>query len=139
MDLGWLWQCRTDPLMPTELSLTLSPVPSAGALARAAVRERFAGGLRRSTFADLELVVSELVTNAVEHGRGDIRIEVTHTDREVRGFVSDRGSGFAYELRDFADTRDRGRGLAIVDALVTHWGIRHGSTQVWFDISLLGT
>lgn len=125
--------------MPTELSLTLSPVPSAGALARAAVREHFAGGLRRSTFADLELVVSELVTNAVEHGRGAIRVEVTHSDREVRGFVSDRGSGFAYELREFGDTRDRGRGLAIVDALVTHWGIRHGSTQVWFAISLLGT
>ena len=77
--------------MPTDLSLTLSPVPSAGGIARVALREHFADGLRRSTFADLELVVSELVTNAVEHGRGAIRLEVTHTDREVRGFVSDRG------------------------------------------------
>jgi len=123
--------------MPTDLSLSLSPAPSAGGLARAAVRERFEGGLRRSTFADLELVVSELVTNAVEHGRGTIRLEVTHTALEVRGFVSDRGSGFAYELREFSDTQDSGRGLAIVNALVTHWGIRHGSTQVWFAIRLL--
>jgi anti-sigma regulatory factor (Ser/Thr protein kinase) len=125
--------------MPTELALTLSPVPSAGALARAALRERFAGGLRRSTFADLELVVSELVTNAVEHGNGTVRVEVTQTDREVRGFVSDRGSGFDYELRAFGDTKASGRGLAIVNALVTQWGIRRGSTQVWFAISLRGT
>lgn len=125
--------------MPTELSLSLSPAPSAGGVARAALRERFAGGLRRSTLADLELVISELVTNAVANGRGTIRVEVTHTDREVRGFVSDRGSGFVYELREFGDTQESGRGLAIVNALVTHWGIRRGSTQVWFAISLRGT
>ena len=125
--------------MTTDLSLTLSPVPSAGGVARVALREKFAGGLRRSTFADLELVVTELVTNAVEHGRGGIRLEVTHADHELRGFVSDRGSGFAYELREFSDTQDGGRGLAIVDALVTAWGIRRGSTQVWFAISLRGT
>ena len=140
MDLGWLWQYPHSPPMTTELSLTLSPVPTAGGVARVALRERFAGGLRRSTFADLELVVSELVTNAVEHGqRHASGLEVTHTDRELRGFVSDRGSGFAYELREFGDTQDGGRGLAIVDALVTHWGIRRGSTQVWFAISLRGT
>ena len=125
--------------MTTELSLTLSPVPTAGGAARVALREKFAGALRRSTFADLELVVSELVTNAVEHGRGIIRVEVTHNDHELRGFVSDRGSGFPYELRAFGDTQEGGRGLAIVNALVTDWGIRRGSTQVWFAISLRGT
>src|SRR4051812_24372388 len=125
--------------MPTELSMTLSPVPTAGGVARVALREKFAGALRRSTFADLELVVSELVTNAVEHGRGAVQLEVTHTDRELRGSVSDRGSGFVYELRPFSDTRDGGRGLAIVDALVTNWGIRRGSTVIWFAISLRGT
>jgi anti-sigma regulatory factor (Ser/Thr protein kinase) len=125
--------------MPTELSLTLPPVPTAGGAARVALREKFSGALRRSTFADLELVISELVTNAVEHGRGVIRVEVTHNDHEIRGFVSDRGSGFPYELRAFGDTQYGGRGLAIVNALVTDWGIRRGSTQVWFAISLLGT
>ena len=123
--------------MPTELSLSLSSAPSAGGIARAALREHFAGGLRRATFADLELVVSELVTNAVEHGSGTIQVEVSHSVREVRGTVSDRGSGFDYELLDFGDTQESGRGLAIVNALVSHWGIRRGSTQVWFAISLL--
>jgi len=125
--------------MPTDLSLSLSPVPSAGGLARVALREHFAGGLRRATFADLELVVSELVTNAVKHGRGTVQVDVRHNVHEVRGSVSDRGSGFDYELRDLGGTQDSGRGLAIVNALVTDWGIRRGSTQVWFAISLRGT
>ena len=129
----------TQTTMPTELSLSLSPVPSAGAAARAALREHFGGEVRRATFADLELVVSELVTNAVEHGRGTIQVGVEHSEREIRGFVSDRGDGFAYQLRALDGTDSRGRGLAIVDALVTRWGIRHGSTQVWFAISLRGT
>jgi len=122
--------------MPTDLSLSLSPAPCAGGLARVALREHFAGGLRRATFADLELVVSELVTNAIEHGRGTVQVEVSHSVPEVRGSVSDRGSGFDYALRDLGGTQDRGRGLAIVNALVTDWGIRRGSTQVWFAISL---
>ena len=129
---------ETRTTMPTELSLSLSPVPSSGAVARAAIRERFAGALRRTTFADLELVVSELVTNAVEHGRGTIQVEVEQLEGEIRGLVSDRGDGFSYELRELGGTADRGRGLAIVDALVTRWGIRHGSTQVWFAITLRG-
>ena len=104
--LGWLWRSSAAHLMPTELSISLSPEPTAGATARVALRERFGDLLRRATFADLELVVSELVTNAVEHGNGTIRVELTHTDRELRGFVSDRGSGFAYELREFGDTQD---------------------------------
>jgi len=37
---------------------------------------------------------------------------------------------------DFSSHAPRGRWLAIVDALVTSWGIHHGSTQVWFDITL---
>ena len=125
--------------MATELSLTLSPVPSAGRIARAALREHYAGALRRATFADLELVVSELVTNAVEHGRGTIRVLIEHSEEEIRGSVSDHGSGFAYRPRALGGTQDRGRGLAIVDVLVTKWGIRRGSTQVWFAISLRGT
>jgi hypothetical protein len=41
-----------------------------------------------------------------------------------------------YTPPDLTHQAPRGRGLAIVDALVTHWGIRPGSTQVWFDITL---
>ena len=125
--------------MPTDLSFSLSPEPSSGGVARAALRERYAGTLPRAALADLELVVSELVTNAVEHGRGAIQVEVERRRQEIRGVVSDHGSGFAYRACALDGVHIRGRGLAIVDALTTRWGIHPGSTKVWFAISLPGT
>jgi anti-sigma regulatory factor (Ser/Thr protein kinase) len=122
--------------MLTELSLSIPPAPSASGAARAAIRERFTGVLGRAIIADLELVISELVTNSFEHGRGAIRVDISHTDGEVNGAVSDQGNGFDYELRDVAGPGLRGRGLAITDALVARWGIRGGSTQVWFAMTL---
>jgi anti-sigma regulatory factor (Ser/Thr protein kinase) len=109
----------------TGLSLSLAPVPTASRVARAAARDHFAAALNRSTVADLELVISELVSNSVEHSVA-----------ALQGYVTDDGDGFAYTPPDLTSHAPRGRGLAIVDALVTRWGIRHGSTQVWFEITL---
>ena len=122
--------------MPTELSLSLVPTLSASAAARRAVRERYTGVLGRATLSDLELVISELVTNGFEHGRGTIRVKVNRTGGKLIGSVSDEGNGFDYELREVAGNGLRGRGLAIVDAVVLGWGIRRGSTQVWFTMAL---
>jgi anti-sigma regulatory factor (Ser/Thr protein kinase) len=122
--------------MPTELALPLPRAPSASALARAAVRDCFADALDRDEMADLELVVSELVGNAFLHGRGTIRLNLRHSDGELTGSVTDRGNGFHYTLRGFAGDDSHGRGLAVVDALVTRWGIRRGSTRVWFAMQV---
>ena len=118
-----------------ELSLSLSPVPSACQLARAAVRDRVTDALSRHAIADLELVVSELVANAVEHGCGTIRLDVEHDGHDLHGVVIDGGDGFDYEPPSADTDEPRGRGLTIVDALVTSWGIRDGRTHVWFDIA----
>jgi anti-sigma regulatory factor (Ser/Thr protein kinase) len=88
--------------------------------------------------SDLELAVSELVNNAFLHGRGPIRLDIEHSGGEVMGSVSDSGNGFEYELRGFGGDDPHGRGLALVDALVTRWGIRRGSTHVWFVMQLGG-
>ena len=92
--------------------------------------------LDRNIVADLELVISELVANSLEHGRGTIQLTVEHSIAAIQGSVTDDGHGFAYTPPDFSSQAPRGRGLAIVDALVTRWGICPGSTQVWFDITL---
>ena len=123
--------------MLNALSLSLPPVPTAGQVARAAIRDGFTGTLAPDTLADLELVVSELVTNAIEHGQGAIEVRLDHDDGALRGSVSDQGQGFRYEARDFDRDHDRlrGRGLSIVSALVTRWGIEEGGTHVWFEIA----
>ena len=122
--------------MLTELSLSLDSTPSASGAARRAIRERFTGVLGCAAMSDLELVISELVTNGFEHGRGTIRVDLDHSDGRLSGSVSDEGNAFDYELRDVAGEGLRGRGLAIVDALVLRWGIRRGDTQVWFTMTL---
>ena len=94
--------------MLIELSLSLSPVPGASGVARSGVRDRFAGALGKNTMADLELVVSELVINAFDHGRGTIKLQLTHDDDELQGFVSDDGEGFAYKKRRVGDDEFRG-------------------------------
>ena len=125
--------------MVTGLSLSLPPLPTASRVARAAVRDHFADALNRDTVSDLELVISELVTNAVEHGHGTVQLAIEHSVLEIHGTVTDDGNGFDYYAPPNITSQElRGRGLAIVDALVTSWGIRHGSTQVWFDITLIG-
>jgi anti-sigma regulatory factor (Ser/Thr protein kinase) len=119
----------------TELSLSLARVLSASGIARTAIRDRFTDALSRQAIADLELVVSELVSNAVEHGCGTIRLDLDHDGHDLHGFVADGGDGFDYVPRSLDSDDPRGRGLSIVDALATRWGIRDGRTHVWFDIA----
>ena len=122
--------------MLTEFSLPLPSTPYASGAARRAIRERFAGVLGRAAISDLELVISELVTNGFEHGRGTIRVDVHQSDGRLNGSVSDEGNGFDYELHDVAGDGLRGRRAPIVDALVLRWGILRGSTQLWFSMAL---
>jgi anti-sigma regulatory factor (Ser/Thr protein kinase) len=82
---------------------------------------------------DVELVVSELVTNAVRHGLGAITmyLEVA-SDRVVVG-VQDEGAGWPVP-RQPALTAVDGRGLAMVALLAAEWGVRpapDGGKVVW--------
>jgi anti-sigma regulatory factor (Ser/Thr protein kinase) len=129
---------RQPALQQTELSLSLARVLSASGVARAAVRDRFADALSSQAIADLELVTSELVANAVEHGCGTIRLNVDLDRSGLHGSVADGGDGFDYLPRSLDNDECRGRGLAIVDAVATRWGIRDGRTHVWFDIVPFG-
>lgn len=81
-----------------------------------------------------ELLVSELVTNALVHTDRGAVVTATVTDRlrvEVRDFVSRR----PHPRRPTADGTS-GRGLMLVHSLADAWGVRmHGvGKSVWFEL-----
>src|SRR4051794_29141651 len=86
------------------------------------------------TLDNLELVVSELVTNAVRHGPGKpitLRL-VAEVGGAISGAVEDRGRGVV-AIRDEGDIRaEGGLGLVVVDRLTSEWGVHPDSTHVWF-------
>lgn len=121
--------------MPAELHLSLPRHDSAAGIARQAIHAQLAGELGRERTGDLALVVSELVTNAVAHGRGAISLRLQVEGDRVHGEVVDDGGGFEQEVRDRGPDDFDGRGLQIVDALSTRWGIHEGTTHVWFELA----
>lgn len=116
------------------LSLTLTPDETAPSRARTAVRA-LSLGLSPHVLRDVQLVVSELVTNAVQYGpRQGIRVELELRERDhVVGEIVDQGvDGVPQILR--SEEEAASIGLRLVDSLTMDWGVRAGSTHVWFEI-----
>ena len=89
-----------------------------------------------------ELLTDELVTNAVLHGGGTFTLVavVDPVGCRLRVTVFDRGSEVALVPDHSATLRPGGRGLAVVDALATSWGIQPlgEAKSVWFELLLDG-
>jgi anti-sigma regulatory factor (Ser/Thr protein kinase) len=83
----------------------------------------------------MTLAVSELVTNAVIHGRGDVELTLTANDGTIRIEVTDQGGGQPKLVPQGAHIVGAGWGLHLVDALADQWGsVRNGvSTSVWME------
>jgi anti-sigma regulatory factor (Ser/Thr protein kinase) len=110
--------------------------PTAACEARQAALACFDGLLSPDKLDDVLLVVSELVTNAVLHGRGDIDVRMGCDGRIVTGAVSDEGRGFDRRPRRADSRRVGGHGLHIVGRVSEQWGLGEGATSVWFEIAL---
>ncbi|MFI6575767.1 SpoIIE family protein phosphatase [Nocardiopsis sp. NPDC050513] len=97
--------------------------PAAVAPVRAAVtRQLTAWELDGSVFVT-ELILSELVTNAIRYGQGPIRVRLIY-DRALICEVSDAAST-APHLRYAASMDEGGRGLFLVAQLAERWGTRY--------------
>ncbi|MFJ1703863.1 SpoIIE family protein phosphatase [Kitasatospora sp. NPDC088346] len=72
-----------------------------------------------------ELVLSELVTNAIRYGSPPVRVRLLR-DRALICEVSD-GSNTSPHLKYAATTDEGGRGLFLVAQLTDHWGTRYTS------------
>ncbi|MEW1779361.1 ATP-binding SpoIIE family protein phosphatase, partial [Streptomyces sp. NPDC086777] len=127
----------------------LEPDPAAVAPARAGVaRQLTAWDLEDLAFA-AELVVSELVTNAIRYGRPPVRLRLILSRapdrpgddpaRAVLCEVSDAG-GTVPHLRRARTFDEGGRGLLLVAQLATRWGTRHArhGKTVWAELTGTG-
>ncbi|MEU6757584.1 ATP-binding protein [Streptomyces sp. NPDC046685] len=117
-------------------------VPVARAKARALARE---WGLLLDVADSLEWVVTELVTNAVIHGRatrGSRVVVAYHLDGErLRVEVRDAASGMprvGSSVSEDGDAPEGGRGLQIVATLADDWGVtpRVIGKSVWVELAL---
>ncbi|MFH8371226.1 SpoIIE family protein phosphatase [Streptomyces sp. NPDC018031] len=83
-----------------------------------------------------ELVVSELVTNAIRHAGGPIELRMIRTD-VLTCEVSDPSSTQP-RMRRARDTDEGGRGLYLVAQLTTRWGSRYtrGGKTIWAEQAL---
>jgi anti-sigma regulatory factor (Ser/Thr protein kinase) len=88
------------------------------------------------TLDAIELMVSELATNCVQHAHSDFEIAIEVTRPRIRIEARDAGAGRPAP-RSPAPSEPTGRGLRIVEAMSDDWGVvrsSHGKT-VWFTIA----
>ncbi|MFD7258301.1 SpoIIE family protein phosphatase [Streptomyces sp. NPDC059874] len=116
----------------------LASDPSVVAEARRRCTEQLtAWGLEEASFVT-ELLVSELVTNAIRYGAPPIQLRLIHENRTLICEVSD-ASSTAPHMRRARIFDEGGRGLLLVAQLAQRWGTRHtviGKT-IWAEQSLV--
>jgi len=104
-----------DTLPPSARTIPLSGLPGTASRARSAARAFLAqlGHVDESLTGTAELVVSELVTNAVRHAPGPCVLDLEHTGAELRVTVHDHGDSRP-SPRPRHPERPAGHGLEIV-------------------------
>jgi serine phosphatase RsbU (regulator of sigma subunit) len=85
-----------------------------------------------------ELIVTELVTNAVLHGAAPVAVRLADTGEHVRIEVEDRSHRMPVIPQHSIDQMT-GRGLSLVAALSSTWGVDplpHGGKVIWADVGV---
>jgi anti-sigma regulatory factor (Ser/Thr protein kinase) len=111
----------------------------AGGLARRAIAASNPT-LSPSVRADVELLVSELVTNAVRHGGAgpdrSIELDFRRDNGLVHVQVVDPGTDFIQPESPTEGDSSGGWGLFLVDRIAERWGVcpAPSGTCVWFEV-----
>jgi serine/threonine-protein kinase RsbW len=124
--------------MEHDLTLNLFAEPQSAARARRALeRLLLSRGVDGEGNEFAVLVASELVTNAICHGRDPIEFRADVTERIVRVEVRDGGAPLAADANYPDPWSTTGRGLAIVEAVSRDWGVEwhgDGGKTVWAEL-----
>jgi anti-sigma regulatory factor (Ser/Thr protein kinase) len=123
--------------MESDMSFELAGGPYAVTAARLALAD-LESQLDPSVAFDVRLLVSELVTNSVQHAQvsaeDSVVLAVGFSDETVRVEVHDNGPGFEPPATPPPDDADAGWGLFLVEQLADAWGVGEGGKGVWFEI-----
>jgi serine/threonine-protein kinase RsbW len=124
------------PTSPSQVSMQLPSTPASALSARGFITATLRGWGLDALIEVVALLAGELVTNAVVHTHSAVSLVVGRADHAVRVEVHDASPGRP-ELGMAAGDDEGGRGLALVDALATRWGVDADATgkSVWFEVA----
>lgn len=122
----------------THEELDLEPSGYAPAQARRMLRATVSALVPADVAHTAELLVSELVTNAITHGSGIVRLSIDCANHSLSVTVSDDEPS-APMIQPERMLSDGGRGLRMIESLASAWGVnpRDGDRpgkDVWFRL-----
>ncbi len=119
----------------------LPPVVASVPLARHLTLDLLRAWGSPHALADAALLVSELVSNVVDHVQGEaaLTLELALAGEWLRISVVD-GSSIRPVVRELQQDRPRGRGLQLIEAIADRWGAEdhHGGKRIWFELAAPG-
>jgi anti-sigma regulatory factor (Ser/Thr protein kinase) len=124
---------------PQSLVFELPASPAAVSAARRAVLAAN-GGVPSTVRADVLLLLTELVSNAVRHAKAGagrtVHVELQQGARMIGVAVFDEGTGFTAEAPHPERDGSGGWGLFLIDRIADRWGITPtgSGTCAWFEI-----
>jgi anti-sigma regulatory factor (Ser/Thr protein kinase) len=97
-------------------------------------------GLSEGTVATAGLIVSELVTTAVVHGKGPIGLRISRDEGLLRVEIREPGAQTARLIQLHPDPQAASsRGLFLLNTLAHAWGTiparRQGPKTTWFELN----
>lgn len=130
---------RVRPLDAESIATTRLPTEASSAgHARTLVREALTRWGLDQLLCTAELVVSEMVTNAVQHGRGPIEVRLLRASTLVCEVADSSPIWPSLQLTDPVALAENGRGVQLVKLLSRRWGTRPmpAGKIVWCELSI---